>query len=394
MTGLSQLTPAQEALAQRATEFAEQVVQPIELESELAGGPISVESQQRIRSAALEAGLQGGLHRTEDGGNSWTHLEWFLVEEAFGRTTNAVSWYVPNAYNVWRAASPALKERWLHPALRGELHDAYAVTEAGAGSDPSMMTSTATKVDGGWLINGEKWFVTFGDVAEVIVLNAWALPDGPDGPRVSTLFAVPADSPGIAVVDDPVFTHNYPHGHPTLSFTDVRVNDADVIGDVGAGDDLQRSWFVEERLGIAARCGGAMQRLLQETVDWAAAREQGGARLLDHQGISFPLAESATDAAAGRLLSLEVARLYDAGADPKLVHGKASMAKLFCSEAAYRCADRAVQVFGGRGYMRTNTAERYWRELRVDRIWEGSSEIQKIIVARALEKRGVSTMLT
>ena len=394
MTGLSQLTSAQEALAQRATEFAEQVIQPIELESELAGGPISVESQQRIRSAALEAGLQGGLHRKEDGGNSWTHLEWFLVEEAFGRTTNAVSWYVPNAYNVWRAASPELKERWLHPALRGELHDAYAVTEAGAGSDPSMMTSTATKVDGGWLINGEKWFVTFGDVAAVLVVNAWALPDGPDGPRVSTLFAVPADAPGIAVVDDPVFTHNYPHGHPTLSFTDVRVTDAEVIGEVGAGDELQRSWFVEERLGIAARCGGAMQRLLQETVDWAAAREQGGARLLDHQGISFPLAESATDAAAGRLLSLEVARLYDAGADPKLVHGKASMAKLFCSEAAYRCADRAVQVFGGRGYMRTNTAERYWRELRVDRIWEGSSEIQKIIVARALEKRGVTTMLT
>ena len=132
----------------------------------------------------------------------------------------------------------------------------------------------------------------------------------------------------------------------------------------------------------------------QESVDWAAAREQGGARLMDHQGISFPLADSATDAAAGRLLSLEVARLYDAGADPKLVHGKASMAKLFCSEAAYRCADRAVQVFGGRGYMRTNAAERYWRELRVDRIWEGSSEIQKIIVARALEKRGVTTMLT
>ncbi len=394
MTGLSQLTSAQEALAQRATEFAEQVVQPIELESELAGGPISAASQQRIRSAALEAGLQGGLHRMEDGGNSWTHLEWFLVEEALGRTTNAVSWYVPNAYNVWRAASPQLKSRWLRPALRGELHDAYAVTEAGAGSDPSMMTSTATKVAGGWLINGVKWFVTFGDVAAVIVVNAWALPDGPEGARVATLFAVPADSPGIAVVDQPVFTHNYPHGHPTLSFTDVLVTDADVIGGVGAGDDLQRSWFMEERLGIAARCGGAMQRLLEESVDWAMSREQGGARLIDHQGVSFPLADSATEAAAGRLLALEVARLADAGADPKLVHGKAAMAKLFCTEAAYRCADRAVQVFGGRGYMRTNTAERYWRELRVDRIWEGSSEIQRIIIARALEKRGVTTMLT
>ncbi len=395
MTGLSAgLSADQAALAQRAAEFCRDVVMPVELESELAGGPISADSQQRIRAAALDAGLQGGLHRTEDGGNSWSTLEWFLVEEAFGRTTNAVSWYVPGAYNVWRAASPELKAKWLHPALRGELHDAYAVTEAGAGSDPSMMQSTATKIDGGWLINGEKWFVTFGDVAAVIVVNAWAMPDGPDGPRVSTLFAVPADTEGISVVANPAFTHNYPHGHPTLQFTDVRVSDADVIGDVGAGDDLQRAWFVEERIGIAARCGGAMQRLLQESVDWAVHREQGGGRLIDHQGVSFPLADSAADAAAGRLLALDAVRLVDAGADPKLVHGKAAMAKLFCTEAAYRCADRAVQVFGGRGYMRTTAAERFWRELRVDRIWEGSTEIQRLIVARALEKRGVTTMLT
>ena len=391
---MSQLTAEQEALSRRAREFAEQVIQPIELESELAGGPISAESISAIKKGALEAGLQGGLHRKEDGGNDWDHVEWFLVEEAFGRTTNAVSWYVPNAYNVWRAASPELKQRWLHPALRGELHDAYAVTEASAGSDPSMMQSTATKVDGGWAINGEKWFVTFGDEAAVIVVNAWALPEGPDGPRLSTLFAVPAGTPGINVVDDPQFTHNYPHGHPTLSFTDVYVSDAEVIGEVGAGDDLQRAWFLEERLGIAARCGGAMQRLLEEAVGWATGREQGGARLMDHQGVSFPLADSATDAAAGRLLALEVARLADTDTDPKLVHAKASMAKLFCSEAAYRCADRAVQVFGGRGYRRDNVAERFWRELRVDRIWEGSSEIQRLVVSRALEKRGVATVLT
>ena len=110
--------------------------------------------------------------------------------------------------------------------------------------------------------------------------------------------------------------------------------------------------------------------------------------------MSFPLADSAADAAAGRLLGLEVARLVDTGADAKLVHGKASMAKLFCSEAANRCADRAVQVFGGRGYMRTTAAERLWRELRVDRIWEGTSEIQRIVVARSLERRGVEAMLT
>ena len=132
-----------------------------------------------------------------------------------------------------------------------------------------------------------------------------------------------------------------------------------------------------------------MERLLTETLEWATGREQGGARLWDHQGVSFPLADSAADAAAGRLLVLEVARLADAGADLKVVHAKASMAKLFVSEAACRCADRAVQAFGGRGYRRDNVAERLLRELRVDRIWEGTSEIQRLIIARSLERRGV-----
>jgi alkylation response protein AidB-like acyl-CoA dehydrogenase len=170
----------------------------------------------------------------------------------------------------------------------------------------------------------------------------------------------------------------------------VPVPDDAVLGGVGAADELQRAWFLEERLAIAARCVGAMWRLLEEATSWAIQRRQGGQRIFDYQGVSFPLADSAADAAAGRLLGLELARLTDAGADPKLVHAKASMAKLFCSEAAYRCADRAVQVFGGRGYTRTNVAERLLRELRVDRIWEGTSEIQRLIIARALERRGVA----
>ena len=260
------------------------------------------------------------------------------------------------------------------------------------------MTTVARRVLGGWEISGEKWFVTFGGVSAVIIVVAYALEDGeslddPNTPRRTSLFAVPIESAGITTVDDPPFTHNYADGHPTMVFDRVRVSDADVIGEIGGGDDLQRAWFVEERLGIAVRCGGAMQRLLEEAMEWTTTREQGGARLIDHQGVSFPLADSAADAAAGRLLTFDIGRMIDAGADAKLIHGKASMAKLFMSEAACRCADRVLQVFGGRGYMRTTTAERFWRELRVDRIWEGSSEIQRIVVARSLERRGVDAML-
>jgi acyl-CoA dehydrogenase len=401
-------------LQQRAARFVDDVLIPLEVTAELAGGPLPAEDQQRIRRLSLEAGLHGGRHRREHGGNSWTARQWFLVEEQFGRSTNGVSWYVPNAYNVWKAAGDEQIERWLRPALRGELHDAYAVTEEGAGSDPSGMTTTARRTGPGrWVLDGEKWFVTFGSVAAVIVVMAYAVDGaGPDaGPGVPTLFAVPADSPGIEIVDDPPFTHSFPHGHPVIRFTGVELTDADVLGGVGGGDDLQRRWFTEERLGIAARCCGAMQRLLEDGVEWAAARRQGGARLIDHQGVSFPLADSAADAAAGRLLALDVADRFDSaaadsdtrpdsdsGADhedaAKLIHGRASMAKLFCSEAAGRCADRVVQIHGGRGYVRTTAAERLWRELRVDRIWEGTSEVQRIVVARSLERRGVRAMLT
>lgn len=396
-----ELTADERDVQERARTFVDEVCIPLEVKAELNGGPLPEEDVAVIKRRGFELGLVGGHFPKSVGGQEWTASQWYLCEEQMGRSTNAVSWYLPAAYNVWNAASPELVERWLVPALRGDLHDAYAVTEADAGSDPSRIRTTATRHPGGrYVINGEKWFVTFGTVADVLIVMAYVVDAGdadaaahPSEKGLPTLFAVPSDSPGIAVVDDPPFTHNYAHGHPVMSFTDVEVTEAEVIGGVGQGDDLQRQWFTEERLGIAARCIGAMHRLLNETVDWAITREQGGSRLIDYQGVSFPLADSAADAAAGRLLAFDVARLTDEGADPKLVHGRASMAKLFCSEAANRCADRAVQVFGGRGYMRTNVAERFWRELRVDRIWEGTSEIQRLIVARGLERRGVDAML-
>jgi acyl-CoA dehydrogenase len=387
---MSTLTPEQAELQARARAFVEEILMPLEEQAERARGRLPTEAVQTIRREALARRLGGGLHAVAHGGQGWSHVEWFLVEEQFGRTTNALSWHMPSAYNVLAHGSDEQIERYLRPALRGELHDAYAVTEEHAGSDPSRIATTATHVDGGWRIDGEKWFVTYGDVAQVYIVMAKALVDGRELP---TLFLVERGTPGIEVVDDPPFTHSYPHGHPTLRFTGVEVRDDAIVGGLGGGDELQRGWFAEERLGIAARGVGAMWRLLEDTTAWALAREQGGQRIMDYQGVSFPLADSAADAAAGRLLGLEVARLADAHADPKIVHAKASMAKLFVSEAACRCADRAVQIFGGRGYMRTNVAERFWRELRVDRIWEGTSEIQRLIVARALERRGVERVL-
>ncbi|MGK2955446.1 MAG: acyl-CoA dehydrogenase family protein [Solirubrobacterales bacterium] len=374
----------------RARTFVDEVLIPLEEEAEKLNGLLPDEAVARVKAEATAAGLTGGLHSTEHGGQGWSAIEWFLVEEQLGRSTNAISWHIPNAYNVWDHASPELAERWLKPALRGEIRDAYAVTEKDAGSDPSGIQTRAVRSDDGFVINGEKWFVTSGDVASVLIVMAHLIEDGVTKP---TLFVVDKSLPGIETIDDPAFTHSYPDGHPTIKFTNVEVGPDDIIGGIGGGDELQKGWFAEERLGIAARGIGSMWRLLDETVAWAMEREQGGSPIIDYQGVSFPLADSAADAAAGRLLTIDVAEMIDHGADPKICHHKASMAKLFVSEAACRCSDRCVQIFGGRGYMRSNVAERFNRELRVDRIWEGTSEIQRLIISRGLQRRGVEKML-
>jgi alkylation response protein AidB-like acyl-CoA dehydrogenase len=389
-TTTDELTPEQLELQRRAREFVEQVLMPLELEAEERRGQLADATIEEIKREAIAARLNGGRFASEYGGQGWSMFEWFLVNEQFGRVTNGLHWHVPSAYNVLMQGTPEQIERYLLPALRGEGGDAYAVTEAEAGSDPGGIASTAVATDGGWRINGEKWFVTSGDVARVLIVMANVV-DGPD--RLPTLFLIEPSAPGVEFVDNPGFTHNYPHGHPTIRFTDVEVGHDAAIGGIGEGEELQRAWFTEERLGIATHGLGAMWRLLDDTTEWALHRMQGGHRIMDYQGISFPLADSATDAAVGRLLAMQVARMVDVGADVKLIHAKASMAKLFVSEAAGRCADRAVQAFGGRGYMRSNVAERFNRELRVDRIWEGTSEVQRLIISRALERRGVEATI-
>ena len=389
-TAPGELTPDQLELQRRAREFVENVLIPLELEAEESGGALPEATVEEIKREAIAARLNGGRFAPEYGGQGWSMFEWFLVNEQFGRVTNGLHWHVPSAYNVLMQGTPEQIERYLLPALRGEGGDAYAVTEAEAGSDPGGIASTAVATDAGWRINGEKWFVTSGDVARVLIVMANVV-DGAD--RLPTLFLIEPSAPGVEYVDNPRFTHNYPHGHPTIRFTDVEVGPDAAIGGIGEGEALQRAWFTEERLGIATHGLGAMWRLLDETTAWTQSRMQGGQRILDYQGISFPLADSATDATVGRLLAIHVARMVDAEADLKLIHAKASMAKLFVSEAAGRCADRAVQAFGGRGYLRSNVAERFNRELRVDRIWEGTSEVQRLIIARALERRGVEATI-
>jgi alkylation response protein AidB-like acyl-CoA dehydrogenase len=387
------LSEAQLDLQGRARTFVREVLQPLEVEFEGAGGRLPPAVRGRIKDASAAAGLVGGSLPREVGGQGWTMLEQVLVHEQLGQSTGGLWGIIPGAYNALIHCSPEQRARYLDPSLRGERFGSYAITEPGAGSDARALAATAVRdaATGEYALNGEKWFVTGPpDETDFMIFHCLVV-DG--DARRPTLFLVDYDTPGVTMAHDPDHMHTFADRHPQFVLSDVRVPASAVLGEVGRADELTNEWFVEERIHIGARCTGAMERLLTLAVEWAGKRVQFGQRLLDFQGVSFPLADSAADAAAARLLTREAAWLADSGADPKIVHAKASMAKLFASEAAFRCADRVVQVFGGRGYMREYAAERFFRELRVDRIWEGTSEIQRLIIARALEKRGVGRVV-
>ena len=379
-------------LRERARGFVRDVLQPRELEFERANGHVPRDWGNDIRRAAIDARLNGGSFPPELGGQGWSAMEQVLVHEQFGQATGGLWSYVPGAYNVLSHGDEEQRRRYLEPSLRGERSGSYAVTEKHAGSDARALEATAVRdaATGDYVLNGEKWFVTGPDDTDFMIFHCH-LVDGDQ--RRPTLFLVDYDTAGVTLKHDPDYTHTFADRHPQFVLADVRVPASAVLGGIGQGDELANAWFVEERIHIAARCTGAMERLLTLAVEWATGRQQFGERIYDFQGVSFPLADSAADASAARLLTRECARLIDAGEDRKVVHAKAAIAKLFASEAAYRCADRVVQVFGGRGYMREYAPERYLRELRVDRIWEGTSEIQRLIIARALERRGVQRVV-
>jgi acyl-CoA dehydrogenase len=387
------LTPAELDVQSRARMFVRDHLRPVEVEFERAGGRLPADARASIREASIQAGLVGGSLPRAVGGHGWSMTEQVLAHEQFGQSTGGLWSFIPGAYNALIHCDADQRRRYLEPSLRGERFGSYAITEPGAGSDARALTATAARDPGtgDYVLNGEKWFVTGPPDETDFMIFHCLLVEGDE--RRATLFLVDYDTPGVTLKHDPDYMHTFADRHPQFVLEDVRVPASAILGGIGRADELTNEWFVEERIHIGARCTGAMERLLGDAVEWATGRVQFGERIYDFQGVSFPLADSAADAAAARLLTREAARLVDAGEDAKVVHAKASIAKLFASEAAFRCADRVVQVFGGRGYMRENAAERFFRELRVDRIWEGTSEIQRLIIARALEKRGVARVV-
>ncbi|MEU8685421.1 acyl-CoA dehydrogenase family protein [Streptomyces sp. NPDC048611] len=380
------LTPRQADLKRTARALTETLT-AYETDCEENNG-LTPQAHDDIREAVLASGLQAVNMPREWGGAGLTILEQAIVQEELGQLTGALWDTVWRPANALRFCTPAQRARFLEPVIRGERRDCYAVTEPGAGSDPQNLATTATRTADGWTLNGEKWFVTVGDHADFMIVLAAAGPD-----REPTLFLVDKDTPGIAMTRVPRFMHTFVYEHPEFTFTGAQVPEDAVLGGVGKGYDITRSWFTEERLMIAARTTGAAERALRLARDWAVERRQFGSPIADFQLVQGMLADCAVDIAVNRAYAHQVAWEVDEGTvDRKTLHAKAAIAKLAASEAAGRVIDRCVQIFGGRGYDRSYPVERLYRELRVDRIWEGTSEIQRLIIAGELVKRGTGVL--
>lgn len=385
------LTDEDQRIRDTAYEFAESLI-PYEVEAELAGGQLPKEQTAEFQSRAIELGLYATNIPVSAGGPGCTALQQVLVQEQVGRVTNGLAWVMHTPPQWWvDVATEYQRERWLLPGVRGEKHEAYAITEEFAGSDVSDLKATARREGDEYVINGVKWHVTSFNLADYVFVQA-VLTNG-DFAGDHVLLVVDLPWPGVTVVRTPHYSHHIADEHPIVEFSEVRVPASHLVGVEGEGMTFTQDWFRFERLMVASRCVGAAQRLVDEMTEFAGTRVIDGKPLGEYQLMAGMLADSATELFAARTLLYEVARCIDAGMDRKALHGQASMAKLFCSEMAGRVADRAVQVFGGRGYMRENVAERMFRELRVERIWEGTSEIQRLIVARQLMIRGSRTLL-
>ena len=377
-------SPREKELARLGRDFSDQVLVPLE-EITDQNGELPMERRAALRQQVRDWGLAGINQSREHGGLGLTMVEQTAIEEQLGRVTNGL-WS-----SVWRPpvslrfGTPDQIRDYLVPSCHGERRGCFAITEPEAGSDPRRVRTTARLRDGTWYLTGEKWFVTSYNASDFIIVHAH-VDDDPDKP---TLFLVDKPVPNMVHLRSPHFMHNFAFDHAELRFDDTPVPADRMLGEIGQGLELTKDWFVEARLQIASHAVGAATRAAEIANDHAATRHQFSRPIREFQGVEFMLADMAVELFACKSMLYRVAWEIDTGADRKIIHAHASALKLYCSEAAGRVIDKALQILGGRGYMRENPVERLYRDIRVDRIWEGTSEIQRVVVGQQIHKRGM-----
>ena len=382
-----ELSDEQRLLADSLKAFVDSELMPFEAVTDRAG-EVSKELGRQIIDKALALGFYAANLPESVGGGGLDNASLAIMERELGKVTHALHGYVWRPTELLLACEGDQIERYLTPCVRGEKTECFAVTEPGAGSDILSMSTRATQKGGDWIVNGSKHFISSHVLPDFAIVFAVTGEDETDrGPRKRiTAFLIDRGQQGFDIQRGPRSVSQRAYPTYVLSFSDCRLGPGQVLGCEGQGLELADKWIKMGRVWVGANCCGRAERLFELSVDWAATRKQFGQSIGRFQGTSFKLADMVTELQAADLLVMHAARKADA---VTMVSADAAMAKLYASEMLQRVADNAVQIFGGMGLMEEMPIERLWRDSRLDRIWEGTSEIQRHIISRhVLRQRG------
>jgi acyl-CoA dehydrogenase len=376
------LTEEQEMIVSTVRAFVENEIYPHEELVERTG-EVLPEVAEAIKQKTLDLGFYACNFPQGVGGAGLSHLEFALVERELGRGSMALNHFFGRPQNILMACEGEQVERYLLPAVRGERMDALAMTEPGAGSDIRSMKCSAVRDGGDWVVNGTKHFISGADHADfVIVFLATGEDDTPRGPKKRiTAFLVDRGTPGFTMREGYKSVSHRGYKNMILEFDDCRLPDAQVLGQVDSGFAVMNTWLYATRITVATMSVGRARRVFDYALAYAAEREQFGQKIGKFQGVSFQLADMITEIDAADLLTLAAAERLDRGLP---ANREIASAKLYASEMLARVTDAAIQIHGGMGLMDDFPLERFWRDARVERIWDGTSEIQRHIISRDL----------
>jgi acyl-CoA dehydrogenase len=376
------LTHEQEMIVGTVRKFVEQELYPLEQELERSG-ELPLEIGKEIQRKVIELGFYAPNIPEEYGGGGLDHLTFTLLERELGRPSMALSIWWGRPSNILCACNEQQRARYLLPVVRGEKLDALAMTEPDAGSDVRGMKCFARRDGGDWIVNGTKHFISHADVADfIIVFVATGEEETPRGSRKRiTCFLVDRDTPGFEIRKGYDSVSHRGYHNCILNFDDCRLPDAQVLGEEGQGFEVANTWLYATRISVAAFCVGRARRAFDYALEWAAQRKQFGQTIGRFQGVSFKLADMITEIDAAEWLTLAAAWRLDQGLD---ANREIASAKVYASEMLARVTDEAIQIHGGMGLMDDLPLARFWRDARVERIWDGTSEIQRHIISREL----------
>lgn len=376
------LTEEQQMIVDTVRSFVENEIYPHEETVEKLG-EVPAELGQEIQRKCQEIGFYAANMPEELGGGGLGHLDFTLVERELGRGSMALNHFFGRPSGILMACEGEQRERYLLPAVSGERHDALAMTEPDAGSDVRGMKCSARADGDDWVVNGTKHFISHADVADFyIVFIATGEEETPRGKKkLITCFLVDRGTPGFEVLPGYSSVSHRGYQNCILSFKDCRLPKAQILGEVHRGFDIANEWLYGTRLTVAAMCVGRARRAFEITLPYCTERSQFGQQIGKFQGVSFKLADMITEIDAADWLTLSAAWRLDNGENP---NREIASAKLYASEMLARVTDECIQVHGGMGLMDDLPLARFWRDARVERIWDGTSEIQRHIISRDL----------